>query len=96
MTCEEIIATVAAQRKRLDALSVRELALFGSYARNEAREDSDLDFLVEFEVKSFGHYMDLKEFLESLFGRPWISCSRAQSSRACDSQSADAGDRRRD
>ena len=55
MTCEEIIAKVAAQRKRLAELSVRELALFGSYARNEAREDSDLDFLVEFDVKSFDH-----------------------------------------
>lgn len=70
MTCEEIIATVAAERARLAELSVRELALFGSYARNEAREDSDLDFLVEFDVKSFDHYMGLKELLESLFGRP--------------------------
>lgn len=70
MTSEEIIATVAAQRKRLSELSVREVALFGSYARNEAREDSDLDFLVEFDVKSFDHYMELKELLESLFDRP--------------------------
>lgn len=26
---------------------VREIGLFGSYARNEATEDSDIDFLVE-------------------------------------------------
>jgi predicted nucleotidyltransferase len=29
---------------------VRRLALFGSTARGEAREDSDLDVLVEFEI----------------------------------------------
>ena len=29
---------------------------------------SDLDFLVEFEKKSFDAYMDLKAFLETLFG----------------------------
>lgn len=66
MTSEEIIATLAAQRTRLAELSVRELALFGSYARNEAREDSDLDFLVEFEVKSFDHYMELNPRAEGI------------------------------
>jgi hypothetical protein len=69
MTRDEILAAVAAERDRLHELTVRELALFGSYARNEARDDSDVDFLVEFGVKSFDHYMDLKELLESLFGK---------------------------
>jgi len=63
MTREEILTKLAAQRNRLAELSVRELALFGSYARNEASEGSDLDFLVDFDVKSFDRYMDLKEFL---------------------------------
>jgi predicted nucleotidyltransferase len=44
------------------------LRLFGSCARDEARESSDLDFVVEFEKKTFDAYMDLKEFLENLFG----------------------------
>ena len=47
---------------------VRSLGLFGSGARGTAREDSDLDFVVEFETKSFDAYMDLKVFLERLFG----------------------------
>ena len=42
--------------------------MFGSAARNEATEGSDLDFLVEFDRKTFDNYMGLKEFLESLFG----------------------------
>jgi predicted nucleotidyltransferase len=43
--------------------------LFGSAARNEATEASDLDFLVEFQQKSFDAYMDLKALLEDIFGR---------------------------
>ncbi len=37
-------------------------------ARGEATEGSDLDFLVELEKKTFDVYMDLKEFLEEIFG----------------------------
>ena len=46
------------------------LSLFGSSARGEDTSDSDLDFVVEFETKSFDSYMDLKLFLEELFERP--------------------------
>ena len=47
---------------------VRELAIFGSVARNEARSDSDLDVLVEFaERPTFDNYMGLKLHLEELF-----------------------------
>lgn len=49
---------------------VRSLGLFGSGAWGTAQEDSDLDFIVEFETKSFDAYMDLKAFLERLFGCP--------------------------
>ena len=49
---------------------VQSLALFGSVARNEATSNSDLDFLVEFDrPATFDGYMDLKFFLEDLFGR---------------------------
>jgi predicted nucleotidyltransferase len=47
---------------------VRSLGLFGSGARGTTQTDSDLDFVVEFETKSFDAYMDLKAFLERLFG----------------------------
>jgi len=41
---------------------VRSLGLFGSYARDEARPDSDVDLLVEFEVPiTFLGYMGLIE-----------------------------------
>jgi predicted nucleotidyltransferase len=69
MTCEEILATLAARRKDLRRLHVRELALFGSFARGEASPASDIDFLVELDHKTFDAYMDLKEFLEATFNR---------------------------
>lgn len=50
---------------------VKRLAVFGSMARDEARVDSDVDVLVEFEGKAtFKGYMALKFYLEDLLERP--------------------------
>ena len=47
----------------------RHLALFGSAARDELREDSDIDVLVGFEgPATFDRYVGLKDYLEDLFG----------------------------
>jgi hypothetical protein len=49
---------------------VRRIALFGSTARDEGREDSDVDLLVHFEVgPTFDSFMGLKLFLEDHLGR---------------------------
>jgi predicted nucleotidyltransferase len=49
---------------------VRRLALFGSTARDEAGDDSDLDVLVDFEAgPTFDSFMGLKFFLEDRLGR---------------------------
>jgi len=50
---------------------VKRIGIFGSFVRGEEREDSDLDVLVVFEEgqKTFDNYMDLKFYLEDLFGR---------------------------
>lgn len=48
---------------------VGELILFGSVARDEAREDSDVDLMVSFDVTpSFTTFMALKEFLQTKLG----------------------------
>ena len=49
---------------------VKEIGIFGSYARSEQEEQSDIDILVEFKngYKTFDNYMDLKDFLENLLG----------------------------
>ena len=44
------------------------LGLFGSTARNEAKKESDVDILVDFNrAKSFFQLSDVKEKLEELF-----------------------------
>jgi len=70
ITREEILRSLAANQETLRGFGVRSLALFGSCARGEDNPASDLDFVVEFEQKSFDAYMNLKVFLEDLFGRP--------------------------
>jgi len=50
--------------------SVRSIGLFGSLVRNEANSESDVDILVDFIEPTFDHYMDLKFYLEKLFGKP--------------------------
>lgn len=49
--------------------AVKNLSLFGSAARDEMREGSDVDVLVEFDGPvTFDGYMGLKDFLENLLG----------------------------
>jgi predicted nucleotidyltransferase len=45
----EVIEKLALFEDELKQFSVKDLCLFGSYAREEADEQSDLDILVEFE-----------------------------------------------
>lgn len=67
---KEILKILEENRETIRGYGVRRLGLFGSCARDEFIEASDLDFLVEFERKSFNAYMDLKIFLEELFECP--------------------------
>jgi uncharacterized protein len=53
MNREEIIAKLKAVEPRLRAHGVAALYLFGSYARDEAREDSDVDVFVDSGIQDF-------------------------------------------
>ena len=68
-TADQILDMLRLHGAELQRLGVRRLGLFGSAARGEATEASDLDFLVELERKTFDTYMDVKELLERLFER---------------------------
>ena len=70
LSTQEILRLIEENAPAIRRHGVRSLGLFGSGARGTAREGSDLDFVVEFETKSFDAYMDLKAFLERLFGGP--------------------------
>jgi len=63
---DSILKTLEENRDAIRRFGVRRLGLFGSCARGECNEASDLDFVVEFDRKSFDTYMGLKEFLEEL------------------------------
>ncbi len=71
MRRDEVEKLLAEHRQDLHQFGVKSLALFGSVVRDEARPDSDVDMLVEFEgAATFDRYMDLRFFLEDLLGAP--------------------------
>ena len=49
MNSDQIIEKLKTQRTKFSDLKVKSLALFGSMARGDAKPDSDIDFVVEFE-----------------------------------------------
>jgi hypothetical protein len=62
---DEILTILRQHRAEIQGFGVKSLAIFGSVARDEAKSESDVDLLVEFEGKvTFDHYMDLKFYLE--------------------------------
>ena len=66
---DDIISILREQMVR-SRFGIKSLFLFGSVARNEATQESDLDFIVNFDgVITFDRYMDLKIFLEDLFNK---------------------------
>ena len=67
-TAEEIVQTLNENSATLSAMGVKRLGIFGSYARGEPTEDSDMDFVITLERPSFRDYANLLNFLEDTFG----------------------------
>ena len=55
----------------LRRLGARRVGVFGSFARGEARADSDVDVYVEFDddKRTYDNFFALHELLEEAFGR---------------------------
>ncbi len=49
---------------------IDDIGLFGSYARDEATEKSDIDIIISTSVKSFTNRYNLKRYLEDAFKKP--------------------------
>jgi uncharacterized protein len=79
MTKEQILRVLSENKGRLQAaFKVRKLALFGSYARGDQREDSDVDILVEVDPSIGLDFVTLCETIEKLVGmRVDVVSSRA-------------------
>lgn len=65
----DIINLLERHRTEIKAFGVSELGIFGSFARGEQTENSDVDVLVEMDLRTFDTYMNLLFYLEELFGR---------------------------
>jgi len=66
---EEILSLLAREKPGLvRRFGIRRLAVFGSYARGEQREGSDVDILVEVDPSIGLRFVDLAEEIESLLG----------------------------
>lgn len=65
----DVIETLRKHRDEVDAYGVRKIGVFGSHARGDPDEESDVDVLVEFNEPTFDNFMDLVFYLEELFGR---------------------------
>ena len=69
-TLDEILATLREQRTVLSQrYPIGRLALFGSWARGDAREDSDVDVLVEVDPSIGLRFVELGNDLEKALGR---------------------------
>lgn len=70
-TRDEILEALASQRSLLDRYGVSAISLFGSVARGEATEESDIDLLVEFSQPiGLLQFVELKRLLQEFLGRP--------------------------
>jgi len=65
----QISSAIKSRRSELKNLGVSRIGLFGSYARGEETENSDIDLIVQFEAfkKNFHNYMEACNILESIF-----------------------------
>jgi uncharacterized protein len=65
------LAVIQAHIQELRALGARRVGVFGSFARGDARDDSDVDVYVEFDERrrTYDNFFALHELLESLLGR---------------------------
>ena len=84
ITKEEILRMLAKDKPELQRqFKVSKMALFGSYARGDQQEGSDVDILVEVDPSIGLEFVTLAERIEKLLGVPVdLVSSRAINSRA--------------
>jgi predicted nucleotidyltransferase len=72
MKRDEAIGRLKAHEAELKRLGVERLYLFGSTARGDATESSDVDLFFDYEKGKFGLFelMDVKEYAAGILGRP--------------------------
>lgn len=71
LTLQEVIKVIQENEPKLRKFGVKEIYLFGSVARGEAKDSSDVDFFVDFgsEGTTYFNLVDLQDFLTSKLGK---------------------------
>ena len=66
------LAVIENRIAEVRALGARRIGVFGSFARGDQRDESDVDVYVEFEEgkRTYDNLFALHELLENVFGRP--------------------------
>ena len=68
-TLHEIKSILSNHKQRLfNDYPIKSMAIFGSYARKENNDNSDLDIVVEFKDKVGIRFIDLAEEIETIVG----------------------------
>ena len=72
MDSDQALQTLRSILPQLRVLGVRDIALFGSVARNDADDTSDIDILIDFEPESesFDNLISVADLLEARFDLP--------------------------
>ncbi len=68
---QDILDELSNQRHQLANFGVEQIGLFGSFVRDEANQESDIDLLVDMSKnrKTFRNFLALNYYLEEIFGR---------------------------
>ena len=68
---KELIGRILASQEELRTYGIKQLGIFGSFARNEARENSDVDFFINFDIeyKTLKNFVRLSHYLQDITGR---------------------------
>lgn len=71
MQRDEAISRLKQHEADLKRLGIEHLYIFGSTARDEAKEDSDIDLFFDYEKGKLGLFelMDVKDYAASILGR---------------------------
>jgi uncharacterized protein len=66
---EHILSSIKSKEAEILRHGIKSIGLFGSYARDEQSENSDIDILIDFEPEkeNFDNYMAVYDIIEKLF-----------------------------
>jgi len=66
---KKILKNIERKKEDIRKYGVKNIGLFGSFAKGKQHKKSDIDILVNFNDVDFDRYIGLKFMLEKLFGR---------------------------